>query len=530
VAPNGHIAFTIRNALHDTLLLVGFGRRLPEHAGDTLRIAPSATGAFTVEAPASGVYTYFGVMQGSGKPRELGAGQQLTGVIQVGEPRPNERILAITLWQSLWDSAGSADFHNDRIFWVINGRMWPSTERFAFDVGDTVRWRIVDATGDEHPMHLHGFYFRVDGRTTWDIDSTYSADRQRLVVTEVPPPGGSVAITWVPTRPGAWLLHCHKAPHMSGRNHDALDGDTSSPSQHDHQSAEEHLRRGMGGLIIGITVRGPPPALANDTPAQRIRLLVQRKANVFQHEEGLGYVVQGQGVPASDSVQIPGPVLVLTRGALTEITVVNRLPYRTTVHWHGIELESYYDGVGGWSGATGRLAPLLAPGDSFVVRIRPPRAGTFIYHTHVRENMEFNQGLVGVLLVLEPGRRYDPATDHVLMLHVLGNGDSALVVVNGKAPSAPLVMAAGVKQRLRFVTMTADDATSITLQSDSTPLTWRPVAKDGAVLPPAYAVPRIARVHLNPGETFDAEFTPARGGLSLEVKSFNNFSIPILVR
>jgi FtsP/CotA-like multicopper oxidase with cupredoxin domain len=46
-----------------------------------------------------------------------------------------------------------------------------------------------------------------------------------------------------------------------------------------------------------------------------------------------------------------GPPIVLTRGQPVEIEVVNRVKDPTAIHWHGIELESYYDGVPGWSGA-----------------------------------------------------------------------------------------------------------------------------------------------------------------------------------
>ncbi len=65
----------------------------------------------------------------------------------------------------------------------------------------------------------------------------------------------------------------------------------------------------------------------------------------------------------------------------------------TAVHWHGMELESFFDGVAGWSGAGNRLAPIIAPGDSFVAHMTPPRAGTFIYHTHAGELAQLTGGL-----------------------------------------------------------------------------------------------------------------------------------------
>jgi FtsP/CotA-like multicopper oxidase with cupredoxin domain len=50
-----------------------------------------------------------------------------------------------------------------------------------------------------------------------------------------------------------------------------------------------------------------------------------------------------------------GPLIILTRGEPVEIEVVNRLKERTAIHGHGIELESYYDGVPGWSGVGSQI-------------------------------------------------------------------------------------------------------------------------------------------------------------------------------
>ena len=77
-------------------------------------------------------------------------------------------------------------------------------------------------------------------------------------------------------------------------------------------------------------------------------------------------------VPADGkTITSPGPTLVLHRNEPVEIIVVNRLPEATAIHWHGMELDSYYDGVHGWSGTEQRLAPMIEPGESFTVRFTP---------------------------------------------------------------------------------------------------------------------------------------------------------------
>ena len=77
-----------------------------------------------------------------------------------------------------------------------------------------------------------------------------------------------------------------------------------------------------------------------------------------------------------NQVTLPGPTLLLERGRPVEITIVNQLSEPTAVHWHGMELESYYDGVAGWGIRGHELTPTIAPGQSFCARFTPPRAGT----------------------------------------------------------------------------------------------------------------------------------------------------------
>ena len=68
---------------------------------------------------------------------------------------------------------------------------------------------------------------------------------------------------------------------------------------------------------------------------------------------------------ASRSVDGSDRMRVLARREPVSVMVVNALPEPTAVHWHGIEPESYYDGVAGFSGSGGRRSPAIAPRDSF---------------------------------------------------------------------------------------------------------------------------------------------------------------------
>ena len=107
---------------------------------------------------------------------------------------------------------------------------------------------------------------------------------------------------------------------------------------------------------------------------------------------------------------------------------------------------------------------MIEPGGSFVVRFTPPRAGTFIYHTHLHDYRQLSSGLYGPLIVTEPGETFDPATDHVIVLgrsglaseepSLLAEPDS--VVMNGeRAPR--FVWKAGARHRVRLINITPDD-------------------------------------------------------------------------
>lgn len=265
----------------------------------------------------------------------------------------------------------------------------------------------------------------------------------------------------------------------------------------------------MSGLILGIEVGGPPTVAELDrSEPERLRLFIQEGKPKGRAPRSLGFVLQRDGAePAPDSVEIPGTPLYLTRGRPTDITVINRTREASIIHWHGIELESYSDGVAGWSGIGERTAPSIAPGDSFTARLTLPRAGTFIYHTHLNDIEQLSSGLYGGIVVSEPGAR-DPTRDHLFVAGWDGEGRDSTGryrLVNGTPDPAPLELAAGVTQRLRFVNIGASDGIVYNVLRDTALVRWRVVAKDGAELPAHQVLVTPAAYYINVGETFDAE-------------------------
>jgi FtsP/CotA-like multicopper oxidase with cupredoxin domain len=388
---------------------------------------------------------------------------------------------------------------------VVNGRSWPHVPPVTVHTGDTVRMRWINVTDRLHPMHLHGFYFRVESRGDMSRDTLYDASTRRQAVTELMTQGTTMSMSWVPERPGNWLMHCHMAEHMSPHLRGAA---AAHPGGH----AVNHSLDAMAGIVTGwhVVARENGQATGRDAarPRRTIRLLVQSGPARHGASPTLGFVLPEPGMTVpGDSVSIPGPPLVLTRGEPVEIMVVNRLDEPTSIHWHGIELDSYYDGVSGWSGMGRRLSPQIAPHDSFAVRFTPPRAGTFIYHSHFEEERQLASGMFGPLIVLEPGQRFDPDRDRTWVIGQLGPNREYRVLFNGSRE--PVVdMARSRTYRIRLINISPNIPLIVSVLDDSLPATWRAIAKDGADLPAHQATRRPAVQLIGVGETYDFEFTP----------------------
>lgn len=447
---------------------------------------------------------------------------QLVGALIVDAERsaPADRVFVLTHWR-VPGTRTTEDPGTARELNAINGLSWPHSERLSATVGDTLRWRVLNPAATSHTMHLHGFYYRIISRGGVSAyDSALAPSQQQSVVSEFMAPNRTMTIEWVPEKPGNWLFHCHFLVHMSpAQSFARLFGAANVPQASGHA---DHAGGGMAGPIVGIAVK-PAGGTAADVPARplrQLRLFANERPRVFGELPGLGFILQsGSTAPAKDSIRIPGTPIILTRGEPTQITVFNRLRVPLGVHWHGIELASYFDGVPGFSGAAGRTMPAMQPGDSFVVHMTPPRAGTFIYHIHSEQGDELNSGLYGPLIVLEPAQSWAREKDHIFVISNGGPGDShKTIFVNGSATPAPIEMRVGVTHRLRFIAIPANGEFVVRLLDGNTPVTWRQVARDGADLPSAHIVQSPARTRVDVGITKDFEFTPKEpGDLMLEV-------------
>ena len=494
----------------------------PGKAEDSLELAPDETKEVRFTAGEAGSYLYWAAALGARTARRRVTSEggldarrlhesMMSGAFIVGNPASstNDRIFVIQVW------AKNLFTPNFISILSINGKSWPHTERLHARIGQPEYWRIVNATPFVHPMHLHGFYFNVDAVGDGEVTHMYTATERRRVVTEPVKAGHTFDMTWMPERAGNWLFHCHILDHMMG-NYKApwLYGPDGPPPMSTHMRDEDDpMRMGMGDLVMGITVSEDHAHLVSakpDPPAAQRHLYVRERPAIHYVPAGPGFFLEG----VSKEVEAVGPPLVITRGERTAITVHNELKEATAIHWHGLEIESYYDGVPLWDGTPQHATPYIAAGKSFTAYMTPPRAGTFIYHSHWNDVRQLTGGMYGALLVLEPGQRYDAATDKVFVLGRSGiNEMHDPLVLNGSPQPGLMVLLTGQTYRFRFINITPNDAVLTTsLMREGRPAKWRAIAKDGADLPAEQATMQDSARDISVGETYDFEFAPTEPG------------------
>jgi FtsP/CotA-like multicopper oxidase with cupredoxin domain len=533
VVEGSEVRAVIENRLDTALGVHGLYTR-PAPSAAAIVIAPGAEHEFRFVAGQPGTYFYWAATDAATTIVDRrGVDSQLSGAFIV-DPRGSaatDRVFVIGAWSNGRPPGDAARISR----YVMNGRSWPATERLAYAVGDRVHMRLINAGADVHPMHLHGFYFNVDSRGDEGANTLHeSTASAHLVVTERLAPGRTFSLTWHPTRPGNWLFHCHDNVHLEHGG--PLNGGLAPPVRGPRHVAN-HAEEMMAGPVLGITVTGTStePAPAPDAARRHLRLVARVDAGGTPADPAFGYTLDDGSGRVPPPPYLPGPLLLLKRGEPVTITVANELPEATAVHWHGIELESYYDGVPDYAGEGSRVARPIPSGGSFEAKFTPPRSGTFIYHTHLDDVRQQQAGLTGALLVVDDPATFDAEHDLVLMTTVpRRTADADVVFLNGTATPPARVWRVGQRYRLRFINVhTFRPSMRMRLLQGDRLVRWRALAKDGMDLPRDRAVDGTAEVQMGNGETYDFEFTPsASGDLRLDVTSGDGqllVSMPIRV-
>lgn len=325
---------------------------------------------------------------------------------------------------------------------------------------------------------------------------------------------------------------------------------------------------GTGGLTAcaritptgGAGTIGPVPS-ASPTPGQRLvtASLTPRPTTL----DLAGTTVQTWAY--GDTV--PGQTIRATAGDFLRVTVDNRLPTDTSVHWHGVRVSNAADGV------PGVTQDPIRPGTQYLYEFTAPDPGTYFFHPH--SGVQLDRGLYAPLIIDDPAEpgAYDAewivvlddwidgtgtTPDDVLkkliddggsMGGMTGNGgmghgsmgggastgtgpsggmamgpapwgDSGDVtyphfLINGRVPADPAVFTAkpGQKIRIRFINAASDTIFSVALGGHRMTITHA----DGHAVRPT----ETGAFYLGMGERYDAVVTLNDGAFPLVAAPFS---------
>ena len=195
VAVGTEVRATIHNTLAKPLILSGLGKT--RGMSDSVIVPANGRANVSFTAATPGTYYYVG-RRGLGPFGTRPDGDfELNGAIVVDPPNttPTDRVFVISWWFTV-DSTSKTGLGRSTM--AINGLSWPHTERIDLTQGDSVRWRVINLTEVDHPMHLHGFYFRLTSKGNGVTDSLFRTADQRMAVTQIVNPFETISLAWLP--------------------------------------------------------------------------------------------------------------------------------------------------------------------------------------------------------------------------------------------------------------------------------------------------------------------------------------------
>ncbi len=105
---------------------------------------------------------------------------------------------------------------------------------------------------------------------------------------------------------------------------------------------------------------------------------------------------------------IPAPTLIFTEGQNAVVYVTNHMEVETSVHWHGLILPNYQDGVPYLN------SPPIPPGKTHKFEFPLKQSGTYWYHSHT--GLQEQRGVYGAIIIKPKEQQLDYDHDLTLVL------------------------------------------------------------------------------------------------------------------
>jgi FtsP/CotA-like multicopper oxidase with cupredoxin domain len=271
--------------------------------------------------------------------------------------------------------------------------------------------------------------------------------------------------------------------------------------------AQEKPAAAAGGRVPVVTPNGSTLPWKMVDGVKEFRLV----AEPVKREFAPGMVVDCWGYNGST----PGPTIEAVEGDRVRLIVTNKLPERTSVHWHGVILPNGMDGVAGLN------QKHIEPGESYAYEFTLRQHGTQMYHPHSDEMVQMALGMMG-MFVVHPRREEGPKIDRdfciMLMEWAVAPGTSRpnpaimtdfnIFTFNSRVwpGTAPLVAKKGDRVRIRIGNLSMDSH-PIHIHGHSFVVT----GTDGGTIPVSARWPETT-VNVHSGATRTIEFVADNPG------------------
>jgi len=137
----------------------------------------------------------------------------------------------------------------------------------------------------------------------------------------------------------------------------------------------------------------------DDFPVREYHLTIDEKMVNIAGKEVMGMAINNS---------IPGSTLRFTEGEYAKIHVTNNMDVETSVHWHGLLLPNFYDGV------PYLTTPPIEAGETFTYEFALHQSGTYWFHSHTM--LQEQSGVYGSIIIEPKEKTLEYDKDLVIVL------------------------------------------------------------------------------------------------------------------
>ena len=143
--------------------------------------------------------------------------------------------------------------------WTWNSRIFPDIDSLVVNKGDDVRVRVGNLTMTNHPVHMHGYDFKVSCTDGGWVDPANAWPEVSIDVAV----GQMRAFDFKAIHEGDWAIHCHKSHHtMNAMGHDVptfIGADKSKVAEKIRRVQKGYMPMGTKGMADMAEMSMPLP-------------------------------------------------------------------------------------------------------------------------------------------------------------------------------------------------------------------------------------------------------------------------------